>query len=701
MNLPHSVYWCPEKTMATESQQEFQIGLAMAGAISAGAYSAGVFDFLVQALEAWEAARNDPNCVQIIPNHRAAIKVITGASAGAITGALGAVALAGGVQPTPADREGNSKQKYKFLLPNLYDAWVVRPQMLSSAGQSDFLNTSDLENGADVISALNSKVLISIKDAALKVKAIADPYPYISSKLDIYLTISNLRGVPYSVNFTGGDYGMMSHGDRIHYRVLGLGNWNSTSAFADTDTGRVLKVKNLLVDGQPSGDWNDYSLGAVASAAFPLGLAAREWSARVDDYTGRNWPLADAGYVKERMTPAWPKGWTGERLFPFTTVDGGLINNEPFEFARYCLMEKPGKPNPRSGEDADRAVIMIDPFPEPPPFPPDGQPGGDLMSVLMALLPALRAQTQFKPSEVAVAATDGIFSRFLICPHRVPPGGLEEPYAIASGLLGGFGGFLARTFREHDYQLGRRNCQKFLKDSFVLYGENKIIISWPAAARDSTVFRGRDIDGRATFQIIPLLGDAAEEVPYPEWPRIDETNFQELQSAIERRIEKLAGALIAQKGPSWLLRRLMEIGLHFGKKRVFTFVRLAILSDLVRRDQLSEWVLPKSWKRPANATDTEVRLVVAALLNPAFDFRNEAGLAKATGLEIGKVREILAACQAETAARFFVWRAPWTDRAGDPVYTLASRKPAAIWRVPGLRQIGNWVTAPAIDPPGI
>jgi len=76
--------------------------------------------------------------------------------------------------------------------------------------------------------------------------------------------------------------------------------------------------------------------------------------ARVDEYTGRNWPLADAGYVKERMTPAWPKGWTEERLFPFTTVDGGLINNEPFEFARYCLMEEPG-----SGEDADRAVTRV------------------------------------------------------------------------------------------------------------------------------------------------------------------------------------------------------------------------------------------------------------------------------------------------------------------------------------------------------
>ena len=35
----------------------FQIGLAMAGAVSAGAYSAGVFDFLMEALSEWQKAK--------------------------------------------------------------------------------------------------------------------------------------------------------------------------------------------------------------------------------------------------------------------------------------------------------------------------------------------------------------------------------------------------------------------------------------------------------------------------------------------------------------------------------------------------------------------------------------------------------------------------------------------------------------------
>ena len=52
---------------------EFQIGLT----ISAGAYTAGVLDFLVEALDAWEDARNGPNA-DTIPGHRVGIKVMSG-----------------------------------------------------------------------------------------------------------------------------------------------------------------------------------------------------------------------------------------------------------------------------------------------------------------------------------------------------------------------------------------------------------------------------------------------------------------------------------------------------------------------------------------------------------------------------------------------------------------------------------------------
>src|SRR5690349_1151112 len=74
----------------------FEIGLVMAGAISAGAYTAGVIDFLIEALDEWEAAKrharenpDDPKSREC-PMHEVKIKVMAGASAGGMTAAIAA-----------------------------------------------------------------------------------------------------------------------------------------------------------------------------------------------------------------------------------------------------------------------------------------------------------------------------------------------------------------------------------------------------------------------------------------------------------------------------------------------------------------------------------------------------------------------------------------------------------------------------------
>jgi hypothetical protein len=109
---------------------------------------------------------------------------------------------------------------------------------------------------------------------------------------------------------------------------------------------------------------------------------------------------------------------------------------------------------------------MVSPFPEQTPIAPEGRPASDLVSSFSALLPALITQARFKPSEIVLAADSRHGSRYLIGPSRViddgTADGKEQRYGIASGLLGGFGGFVARSFRDHDFQLGRRNCQRFL-----------------------------------------------------------------------------------------------------------------------------------------------------------------------------------------------------------------------------------------------
>lgn len=52
-------------------------------------------------------------------------------------------------------------------------------------------------------------------------------------------------------------------------------------------------------------------------------------------------------------------------------MDSGLTDNEPFELARQVLTGSPWDNNPREGENATRAVVMIDPFVEDAEMPAD------------------------------------------------------------------------------------------------------------------------------------------------------------------------------------------------------------------------------------------------------------------------------------------------------------------------------------------
>ena len=56
--------------------------------------------------------------------------------------------------------------------------------------------------------------------------------------------------------------------------------------------------------------------------------------------------------------------------------------------------------------------------------------------------------------------------------------------ALAFVVLAGFAGFVHEQLRMHDYQLGRRNCQKFLADHFHLHVDNPIVAPWVGRLAD-------------------------------------------------------------------------------------------------------------------------------------------------------------------------------------------------------------------------
>jgi len=367
----------------------------------------------------------------------------------------------------------------------------------------------------------------------------------------------------------------------------------------------------------------------------------------------------------------------------FLNVDGGVVNNNPFDYAQYALMGD-YEADEKTADTANRAVIMVSPFPEPPDFVPDGQPAAELVAVLQALYPTLIDQARFKPAELLPAMDPSDHSRFLIAPQR-DVDGVEQTYKIACGLLGGFGGFLDEKFRAHDFQLGRRNCQEFLRSIFGLTADNRIV----AGLEGRKEFQlSRD---PAKYAIVPRLGDALPEVALPKWPRMRQADFGVLMSRIKGRCDKLAPRFVQAQTASRIFRALGRFGLWFGQGRVLDYVRLAILADLVRRDQIEGWELPDMAGKSAD----DARLVLAELVNPAYTFRTPDGIARTTHLTPSFVADVLSQLQEVDADKpFRVWKGTFD---GQQVFTLASRKPGWLRSLPVIRQAINLLEVPTID----
>ena len=435
---------------------------------------------------------------------------------------------------------------------NLYRSWVNTIDIDPLLGAGDLAGPN-----AHVVSALDSTVLDQIADQAF---AFEEPEarlsrPYVADPLHVFLAVTNLRGVPYPVTFANyrklPQYQMKLHGDHMHF-ILGKRRapgedaafWLQPYRFAEAPGWGVLRASSL------------------ATGAFPVGLAPRLLERPPSQYGDREWPVAGPRTIEgrtycewfETVPPAWPEDYGDDpkSRYDFLCVDGGVMNNEPLDLARRVLAGPSGL-SPREGDKAVRAVVMVLPFPNAAPFDPITSPDESILPVLFSTFNGLIAQARFRPSEMVLADDPDVYSRFLIVPRRGFEDGKLRPYTIASGSLEGFGGFLSRKFREHDYQLGRRNCQWFLKQYFVLPSEgdkrNKLFDAWSTEAREKhrVHMAGRSDPAAKTpmeerrclplLPIIPLVGEAAREVPEVPWPTFTEAEFAALQPRIRNRAE--------------------------------------------------------------------------------------------------------------------------------------------------------------------
>lgn len=559
----------------------FEIGLVLAGAISAGAYTGGVIDFLLEALGEWERRRRDDP--ESVARHAVRLKVVAGTSAGGMTGGMLLGALANRAAPVRTDPGAGSSSGNP-----LFDSWVQAIDIEPLLGRQDLATYPD----GFPRSLLDASPLDEIARQALRMPATVTPPAFLSDPFHLQFTVTNLRGVPYRMGVGNARFAhdMLLHGDLVQFAF----GQSFPPGTADDIPYRL--PWNELATPARQGALDLLCRAALATGAFPVGLAPRMLNHRFDSgakdlYSRRRWrirrsfsatqppsgeaPWQDLDPALRRTLGEKPAQWSRlESLdcqwpvprpddYRFLCVDGGVINNEPLELARRVLTDGASF-IASDGIATDKAMILIDPFPGGEQFATgEYAPEQDLLHVLPALFGAMIHQLRFKPDELLAAMQDDYFSRFVIAPSRQGENQSEinGEKAIACGALGGFSGFLARDFRVHDYFLGRLNCRNFLLNHFVLPRDNPLF-----AADYRSQYQGREIPkgNHSCLPIIPLYGTAAAEETLKPWPRMDDDRLRDIarwldqryQAVSDRTIDELLGSSMFSRILARLVRNL-------------------------------------------------------------------------------------------------------------------------------------------------
>ena len=375
---------------SSNSSKLFEIGLVMAGAVSAGAYQGGVIDFLIEALDTWYELKSHSQDPSSIPPHDVKIKVMSGSSAGGITAAIASANLFTPFQP---------------IENKLYESWVRRIKI------SRLLELADFETEPNLVASLfNSTVLDEIARVAIDVPPTSVKRAYVAEPLHTYLGVMNLHGVPYGINFNGVNHKMLTHEDYMHFAI-----GNSEAANQMTD-GKAIWLDPGIANKPQHPDWWLFAQSALASGAFPVALASRTLKRHSEHYKLRKWKIptenpAEGCWKQESIATLLPDG-----ELEFIAVDGGIVNNEPLELARLQLADSLNQQrNSRDGYKADRALILIDPFPE---DVKEQNPDNNLLSLVGRIYQSLINNSRFKPDELVLAEKPDVYSRFLIQPRR-------------------------------------------------------------------------------------------------------------------------------------------------------------------------------------------------------------------------------------------------------------------------------------------
>jgi Patatin-like phospholipase len=584
----------------------FHLAITMAGAVSAGAYTAGVIDYLLEVLDKWEEMKNDPEYADKVPKHNVVIEILSGASAGGMTACITSLVVQRERHPIAAYSPSETKS-YDNLLAGeltlrkknnrLYNSWVnmlddeMIPRMLETNDLTDVSNNDE----KTFVSGLNSKFIEKIAKENLVLKNPREPlkFPaYISENLRTFVTLTNLDGFKREINFAEGyksGFFTYDHRDVTLFRFDGK-----------DDTGDDGSIK---VDFKTNENTDTFINAGMATGAFPIGLAYRTFS-RNPKYIEDNILLKKLNGGKEVELSENDLNDKGD--YETTFIDGGVINNEPFDLTEFLLEEQIKKqavePNTKNFKEFNSTVLMIDPFPSEEAkklkIEKDKSPFS-MIDAVAKLFSTVRTQSMLKIDEIEKALNKNNCSCFMLSPRRRITG--EDPIdgsrAIACGSLGGFGGFLDKDFRQHDFYLGRINCKSFLQRHFVIpqtAAEENPIFSQSYGENNKEIrenFAYKNDKEEVFFPIIPdvnMLSDKRDDIRIRElysnltFPNYTEKEFEEKFSKYESGIKARLKMLVQSKINDYTLTAaIAELGFLWKGGKAFDAIYKVVKNELI------------------------------------------------------------------------------------------------------------------------
>lgn len=589
----------------SKKSNTFHLGITMAGAVSAGAYTAGFMDYILEALSAWETAKNEnkDNPNSNIPNHNVIIDAIGGASAGGMVSMITTLALCSG-KIKPVKEVANTKTGNI-----LYDSWVFLDDDDSlydgsKKGKTTFekmLSNTDIKAGKGAASLLNSIPIDRIAEKVFEQlpanASLTNLPPYISKDLRVLLTVTSLRPLDYKVKFskikskfldaTPG-HRISNHDIVAHFKL----NYNE-----DTDKNKYLPFQPLKLDvinnsGKNLKSNRDFLINVTkATGAFPIGLAPRYFESDFPlEYVYNS--LVERNSFTSKMDVELDINKKGN--FQFTAVDGGAINNEPFDEVLRCLVSNHG---PEDATNPKYGTILIDPFPnfeDEKSLEIPNYEKTSIMQIIGNLIPTVLNQARNKQNDTYGT---GLF-KLMAFPRKLKLGSQKEVDhpPLATGGIGGFGGFLDIEFRKHDFFLGRKNAKNFLRGiMFMEYDKDdpKNLfngVSDKAIKKFSKKIKQADGTKKIYMPIIPDVSKLeADDESNPsrykiqDFPKFDKQGFKKLEQPIKNRVKAILKAELDGKISGWIWSIGKSFVINKISKKMTKWIMETIEKDFAKR----------------------------------------------------------------------------------------------------------------------